>query len=303
MSSSKRSTSATEGSMDVPVLCWVCTINPSITDDEYQACYNAVLQAFPDTPFAQRLKDMPRNYDTLREMLAYILPLLMMRQQRIPRKQWVLNQNERGKKWIEKIAEGGQSSKHQPSITGYTTAYDYNVVVLAACQGKRHAVNIGLGVKRLSADGVPVQQWAQSQQHKITAKEIQMLAGLQDDLLLSRFIILLTIKESLINGLGQPIGFDLSRIECNPIENWLMVDGQPLTGWDFRLFRCQGEAMVGETQYVDQYQMCISVYRGHNTLKFSFVDKPTDIERLTQYFPFDRLVEVMPKLLQDKHLG
>ena len=53
-------------------------------------------------------------------------------------------------------------------MTGFTTAWDGNIVVLAACQGKRHhVVNIGLGVKRLSADGVPVQQWAQSQQHKV----------------------------------------------------------------------------------------------------------------------------------------
>ena len=53
-------------------------------------------------------------------------------------------------------------------MTGFTTAYDYNLVVLAACQGKRsQVVNIGLGVKQLSADGVPVQRWAQSQQHKV----------------------------------------------------------------------------------------------------------------------------------------
>ena len=127
-----------------------------------------------------------------------------------------------------------------------------------------------------------------------------MLTGLADDLLLSRFIILLTIKESLINGLGQPFGFDLSRIECNPTENWLMVDNRPMTGWDFRLFRCQGEATVGEAQYVDQYQMCVAAYRGHDTARFSFVTKPEEIERLTQYFPFDRLVDVLPKLLQDK---
>lgn len=127
-----------------------------------------------------------------------------------------------------------------------------------------------------------------------------MLTGLGDDILLSRLIILLTIKESLINGLGQPVGFDLSRLECNPAENWLMVDGQPLVGWEFRLFRCQGEA-IGENnvQYVDQYQMCVAFYRGQNTVKFTFVDKPEDIDRLTQYFPFDRLVDVIPRLLQE----
>lgn len=126
-----------------------------------------------------------------------------------------------------------------------------------------------------------------------------MLAGLSDELLLSRFIILLTIKESLINGLGQPVGFDLSRIECNPAENFLLVDGQALLGWEFRLFRCQGEAMAGDKQYIDQYQMCVAFYRGHNVVKFSFADKPDEIDRLTQYFPFDRLVDIIPRLLQE----
>ncbi|KAI5121477.1 hypothetical protein M0805_003933 [Coniferiporia weirii] len=286
--------------METPVLCWCCTINPSITDEEYMACYNAILEAWPDSAFAQRLKDLPRNYDTLREMLTHLIPLLMMRQQRIPRSKWILHQTERGKKWIEKTVDGGHSTKQLTTMTGFTTAYDYNMVILAACQGKRnHVVNIGLGVKRLSADSVPVQQWAQSQQHKLTQKEVQMLAGIPDDALLSRLIILLTIKESLINGLGQPVGFDLSRIECNPMEGWLHVDGQALVGWEFRLFRCQGEAQVGDVQYVDQYQMCVAFYRGNNIVKFTFVDKPEDIDRLTQYFPFDRLVDVIPKLLQE----
>lgn len=87
------------------------------------ACYNAVLDAWPETTFAQRLKDLPRNYETLREpficiarelfelrigeILTYLMPLLMMRQQRIPRNQWVMQQNDRGKKWIERVSIAG----------------------------------------------------------------------------------------------------------------------------------------------------------------------------------------------------
>ena len=98
------------------------------------------MEAWPETQFAQRLRDMPRSYDTLRtlrdslspflpgssvnlspsfsflygfemiglytaagEMITYLIPLLMMRQQRIPRSKWVMHQTERGKKWIEKV--------------------------------------------------------------------------------------------------------------------------------------------------------------------------------------------------------
>ena len=127
-----------------------------------------------------------------------------------------------------------------------------------------------------------------------------MLQSLSDEtLLLSRLVILLSIKESLMNGLGQPIGFDLSRISCNPNTNTLLVDGRPFVGWEFRLFRAQAEAHVGPAHYLDQYQMCCAYFRGGEETRFVFVTRPEDIEKLTQYFPFDRLVDVIPRLLQD----
>ena len=40
-------------------------------------CHNAVLEAWPEAPFAQRLKETPRNYDTLSEIpcLSCLIPL------------------------------------------------------------------------------------------------------------------------------------------------------------------------------------------------------------------------------------
>ena len=126
------------------------------------------------------------------------------------------------------------------------------------------------------------------------------MANLEDVKLLSRLCILLTIKESLINGLGQPVGFDLSRIECNVPENQIRVDGQPLLGWEFRLFRSvqQGVSPQG-VSFMDPYQITVAFYRGNNISKFVFVENPKEIERLTQYFPLDNLLKVIPTLLQD----
>ena len=39
------------------------------------------------------------------EILAQILPLLMMRQQRIPRAHWQHFQTDRGKRWIERVRD------------------------------------------------------------------------------------------------------------------------------------------------------------------------------------------------------
>ena len=126
-----------------------------------------------------------------------------------------------------------------------------------------------------------------------------MLANASEDKLLTRLTTILTIKEALINGLGQPVAFDLSRIEVNVPESWLRVDDQQLLGWEFRLFRCQQECNVNDVQYMDQYQVAIAFYRGNNISKFVLIENPRDIERLTQYFSFDNLVKVIPKLLQD----
>ena len=123
-----------------------------------------------------------------------------------------------------------------------------------------------------------------------------------DDVLLSRLICLIAIKESLINGIGQPIGFDLSRISVDPSRNSLLIDGRPFPGWEFRLFRCQAEATVPSgAHYVDQYQICAAYFNGSDGTKFSFADRTRieEVDKLTQYFPFDRLVDVLPRLLQD----
>lgn len=112
--------------------------------------------------------------------------------------------------------------------------------------------------------------------------------------------MLLTIKEALINGLGQPVGFDLSRIECNIPDGSIRVDGQPLLGWEFRLVRSvqQGVSDAG-MQYWEPYQITVAFYRGNNISRIIFTENPKDVERVMQYFTLDNLLKVMPKIMQD----
>lgn len=127
-----------------------------------------------------------------------------------------------------------------------------------------------------------------------------MLSGLTNDQLLNRLIILLTIKESLISGLGQPVGFDLSRIDCNVLENSIRVDGQPLLGWEFRLVRSVQQGVSDQGQYYwEPYQITVAFYRGNNISKIIFTENPKDVERVMQYFTLENLIKVMPKVMQD----
>lgn len=210
-------------------------------------------------------------------------------------------------------------------MMGYSTCAEHNFVVMAAVRGKKHQViNLGLSVKRCAVEprGVSAKQWAQSLAHKVrislngltssplvsdwifvdvqlTPPEIALLQDLPDDKLISRICILLSIKESLINGLGQPLGFDLSRIDCNIPEQSIMVDGQQLLGWEFKLFRSAQESQSSEgAVFHELYQVTSAFYRGDNISKFLFAEDPREMDRVTQYFPFENVLKVLPKLAE-----
>lgn len=139
----------------------------------------------------ERTKPLISITTTTGDILTHIMPLLMMRQQRVPRAKWRLLQTDRGKKWIERVcgpgcllgvsdrqlmifvgrnkdAEGMHPSRHLNEMMGYATCSDHNMVVMTGAQGKRHqVVNIGLCIKRIAYEGPSVNQWAQSLSHKV----------------------------------------------------------------------------------------------------------------------------------------
>jgi 4'-phosphopantetheinyl transferase len=54
-------------------------------------------------------------------------------------------------------------------MIGYHLAYDTNLIGMVMTQGRqREVINIGLGIKQLSAspDDLPITVWAESQHHK-----------------------------------------------------------------------------------------------------------------------------------------
>ena len=94
-------------------------------------------------------------------------------------------------------------------------------------------------------------------------------------------------------------GCELSRIEADIPENIIRVDGQALLGWEFRVFRSQQECILNDKRIIEQYQYCVAFFRGNNVTKFWLIDDPREIDKLTQYFLFDNLLKVLPRLTQD----
>jgi len=133
---------------------------------------------------------------------------------------------------------------------------------------------------------------------QLTSAEATDLARLEDDeKLISRLTILLTIKEAIMDSLGHYWGFDFRRIECNVEEQKISVDGQLQDGWEFRLFRALQEGSDDKgALFYETYQVTVAYWRGGGPTKLDFVEEPRMIEHVTQYFPLDNVLKVLDKL-------
>ncbi|TDL18281.1 hypothetical protein BD410DRAFT_753434 [Rickenella mellea] len=289
--------------MDSRIYCWALTINRVPTDEEFWSCARVIEEVFPESHLAAMIRSgAPRSGGLVREVFCQLMPILMMKQQGIPRSKWRQYQTENGKRWIDRDLERMHPARHLVSRMGYTTSADLNMVVLAAAQGKtNHVVNIGLSVRRIAVqpDRTRVKAWSQTIAHKLTQFECRQLSGLEDWPRLSRIWILLTIKEALVDGLGQPQDFDFARIECDVPNEVVRIDGQVLLGWEFRLFCSTQECvnMKGKT-YHDHYQNTVAFYRGSNLTRIVFEQDPGDAARFTTFCRLTDLLKVLHKLVE-----
>ncbi|CAE7198549.1 unnamed protein product [Rhizoctonia solani] len=155
-----------------------------------------------------------------------------MDQRRAPRASWSLKETKYGKPYID-------HGNDQKTI-GYNITHAHNIVGMACAIGPKHKVwNIGIDAMRISPpDDMSVDDLIESLIHKLTPLELSFLdPSLADEVKLRRLYIIWTLKESYTKALGQPMGFDFSRIECDIPHRIIRVDGEPLVGWEFRLFR------------------------------------------------------------------
>ena len=63
-----------------------------------------------------------------------------------------------------------------------------------------------------------------------------MNAEMGEEAVLRRLTILLAMKQAYIRAIGQPLGFDWSRLEFDVPAKTARGDDLPLTGWEFRVF-------------------------------------------------------------------
>jgi 4'-phosphopantetheinyl transferase len=132
---------------------------------------------------------------------------------------------------------------------------------------------------------------------------------------LRRLTIMLALKASYIKAIGQPLGFDWSRLEFDVPGAHAAGDGMPLNGWEFRVFsaslgvlrRLAARGLVDEPPAPpppddekelvrEQYVCCVAFFRGHGESRFDFQTTPEQLEGWVQFINIDQMLKVVPKL-------
>ncbi|PSS11020.1 hypothetical protein PHLCEN_2v3316 [Hermanssonia centrifuga] len=186
-------------------------------------------------------------------------------------------------------------------MIGYHLAYEDHLIGMVMTQGRtREVVNIGLGIKRLctSSPETSVAAYAESLHHKLTPLEITFIPPTEPpDVILRRLCIILALKQAYIKAIGQPSGFDWSRLEFNFPNGTARGDGYPLQGWEFRIWQSQIAILRedGEVEH-QNYQCASAFFRGMEESVFIWQAEKKELESWVQFLNIDQLITVLPKL-------
>ncbi|OBZ73940.1 hypothetical protein A0H81_05863 [Grifola frondosa] len=266
--------------MDCPLLVWMLYLNREMTVEEYEICYKTMTECVPHA----RVRHAPESPETTRQIIAYLLPLLMMRHRRVPRSRWKDYMGPSGKHWIEQEVEPTVNPAYRlRSIIGYHLAYDRNVIGMVMTQGRqRDVLHLGIGVKVLDVNpaGTNPLVYAESFHHRLTPLELTFIAPeLGEEVVLRRLCLILALKQAYIKAIGQPLGFDWSRLEFNIPERTAMGDQIPLQGWEFRLWQTNIGILRNGEVVQETYQCALAFFRGSLESHFVWETDPKALEK------------------------
>ncbi|KAH9476920.1 4'-phosphopantetheinyl transferase pptA [Psilocybe cubensis] len=276
------------------VLVWMLSLNREYAKIEYDTAYQLCKLCFPNDKYKYDFN----NPDSFRMLMTQLLPVLMMRHRRVPRAKWKDHVTPAGKHWIEHIPSESSNRARPPSI-GYQLTFHNSLCGMAVTQGTpAQVVNIGLGVKQLKVEprGTSVPVYFESLSHKLTPLEIANVSNNPDEIVLKRLCMLIALKESYIKAIGQPMGFDYSRLEFDIPNRRATGDGNLLMGWEFRVFGAKLGVARGTILKQEEYECVCAYYRGTVETTFIFHQTPQELENWVQFINIDQLMAVASKL-------
>jgi len=217
-----------------------------------------------------------------------LLPHIIMSQREIPRDAWTVRGNEEGSK--PAIYSPGYEKK-----LGYNVARDRHLVTMAFALGPGPLVaNVGCDVRRISLPPkISISVFVESLSHKITPLERSFLSSDQgEEVVLRRLFILWTLKEAYLKAIGQPLhlGIEWDRIECDIPNETIMVDGEKLRGWEFRMFKANVSI---DPRKEEMYQVTCAVHRGGDRTRFMWNQKSSTPESWLRFVTVDSIMDAV----------
>ena len=111
--------------------------------------------------------------------------------------------------------------------------------------------------------------------------------------------MVLAIKDAYIKAIGQPTGFDLSRIDVNIPRQKIKVDGESLDGWEFRLFKANLGSHKGTIpEQQRQYQVAIAIFRGFKGNKFVWTQTTEELDQYVEFFDVGQVISSVSRLAE-----
>lgn len=118
-----------------------------------------------------------------------------------------------------------------------------------------------------------------------------------EEAILRRLCIVLCLKQAYIKAIGQPIGFDWSRLEFLIPAQTAYGDSAPLQGWEFRVFEAQVGVARQNKLVKERYQCVCAFFRGaRGDSRFIFYETNAELESWVQFINIDQMIKVIPKL-------
>ncbi len=109
--------------------------------------------------------------------------------------------------------------------------------------------------------------------------------------------MILALKDAYLRAMGQPVGFDLSRIHCDVGHQMFTVDGEHLSGWEFMVFDVDLGALKYEQipPHDREYLVAVAVFRGGKGV--SIMTPPADRETsMIHHFTVSEIVANVSRL-------
>lgn len=108
--------------------------------------------------------------------------------------------------------------------------------------------------------------------------------------------MILALKQAYIKAIGQPLGFDYSRLEFDVPDEKAKGDGHPLQGWEFRIYTVN-LGVARQNQIVNERYQCVTAFfRGYKESRFIWYESSKELESWVQFINIDQMLKVIPKL-------